>query len=310
MWANGNGGRSYVNSNSLGYHEYFQLCEDLKAAPVPVVNAGIACQTKKYNEIIIAHKKLDMTANEWTAYLVSEFGYNEKDEKGMAEYTEYIESLGIDSEKAYEAAIKEVALTPGTPAFDNYVHDVLDLVEYACGDAETSYWGALRAANGHETPFDLEYLAIGNENWGEYYFRNLAAIYKAVHKEYPELKIIVSAGAEKDGADFDSSWAEIKDDYASEIADEHYSVTDTWLLENSKRYDSYERDSTGIMLGALDVYSEDSGKMITSTNMGTEVAAGAYMTALERNSNVVKMACLTPMFAKVNANSADRALVW
>ena len=31
------------NSNMLGYHEYFQLCEDLQAKAIPVVNAGIIC---------------------------------------------------------------------------------------------------------------------------------------------------------------------------------------------------------------------------------------------------------------------------
>ena len=311
VWANASGGRYYVNSNSLGYHEYFQLCEDLNSTPVPVVNAGVARQTQSdYNDIMLAHRKLGMSDSEWKACLISEFGYSEKDEKGMAEFTKRIDSLNIKTEDDYKEALSSFILTPGTPAFDNYVHDVLDLVEYARGDANTSYWGALRAANGHDTPFDLRYLAIGNQNWGEYYFRNFAEIYKAVHKEYPDLTIIVSSGAEDDGDDFDASWAEINKNYTKCIADEQFSVTDSWLLSNNKRYDSYDRDGAGVMLGGLDVYSENSGKMITSVNMGTAVAVGSFMTSLERNSNIVKMACLAPAFAKVNANSADRGLVW
>ena len=309
--ANAAGGRYYVNSNSLGYHEYFQLCEDLNAAPVPVVNAGIARQTESnYDDIILAHRKLGMSANEWKACLIGEYGYSEKDEKGMAEFTSRIEELNIRSEDDFQKALGSIALTPGTPEFDNYVHDVLDLVEYARGDAETSYWGALRAANGHDTPFNLEYLAIGNQNRGEYYFRNFAEIYKAVHKEYPDLKIIVSAGEDFDGDEYDASRAEINKSFSDCIADEQYTISDTQLLANGKRYDSYDRDGAGIMLGGLDVYSENAGKMITSSNMGTATAVGSFMTGLERNSDIVKMACLAPAFAKVNANSADRGLVW
>ncbi len=311
VWANSAGGRYYLNSNQLGYHEYFQLCEDLKAEPVPVVNAGVACQINSdYDDIMLAYRKLSMSANEWKAYLISEFGYSEKNEKGMAEFTKHIDSLGIDSERAYKQALKDLILTPGTPAFDNYVNDVLDLVEYACGDAETSYWGALRALNGHETPFELKYLAIGNQNWGDVYYRNFNEIYKVVHKEYPELKIIMSTGAESDGQEFDSAWEEINKNYLKEIAGEQFTVSDTKLLADSKRYDKYSRDGAGVMVAGLNVYSENSGSMITSTNMGTSVAVGSFMTGLERNSYVVKMACLAPAFAKVNANSVDQGLIW
>jgi alpha-L-arabinofuranosidase len=36
----------YMMSYGLGFHEYFQLCEDLGAEPVPVLNAGILCQAR------------------------------------------------------------------------------------------------------------------------------------------------------------------------------------------------------------------------------------------------------------------------
>ncbi|MDR0352499.1 MAG: DUF1080 domain-containing protein [Opitutaceae bacterium] len=34
----------YYQSYGLGFFEYFQLCEDIGAAPVPVINCGMACQ--------------------------------------------------------------------------------------------------------------------------------------------------------------------------------------------------------------------------------------------------------------------------
>jgi Alpha-L-arabinofuranosidase len=37
---------SYDQSYGLGFYEFFQLCEDIGAEPVPVLNAGMACQVR------------------------------------------------------------------------------------------------------------------------------------------------------------------------------------------------------------------------------------------------------------------------
>ena len=311
IWADANNGKYYVNTNAMGYHEYFQLCEDLGAKAIPVVNAGITCQGRNgYGDILIAHRKMNMSDSEWRAYLITERGFDEKDEEGITNYTEFIDGIGIKSEKDYQKKLDEIALRPKTSAFKNYVQDVLDLIEYANADATTSYWGALRAANGHEEPFDIEYLAIGNENWGELYFRNLKEIYKEVHKKYPKLKIVTSAGAATEGSDYEYSWSELNGNYSKTIADEHYYVSDNWLLENNHRYDGFDRDGAGVMVGEYGTFSEGYGTMITKSDIRTAVAVGSYMTGLERNSDVVKMSCMAPTFAKVNANSWDQNLIW
>ncbi len=311
MWADANNGKYNVNTNALGYHEYFQLCEDLGAKAVPVVHAGITCQARNgYQDIMLAYQKMKMSDEAWRSFLITERGYDENDEEGIASFTAYIDGFGITSEKAYQKKLDEIALRPGTDAFRNYVQDVLDLVEYATADATTSYWGALRAANGHAAPFEMSYLAIGNENWGDVYFRNFKAIYKAVHKAYPKLKIIPSAGAAAEGSDFDASQQTIRQHYASLTADEHYYVSDNWLLENLNRYDSYDRDGARVMVGEYGTFSEGYGTMITKTNMRTATAVGAYMTGLERNSDIVTMASMAPTFAKVNADSWNQNLIW
>jgi alpha-L-arabinofuranosidase len=52
-------GKNYNNTNAMGYHEYFQLCEDLGAQAVPVVNAGMVCQGRcAFDDHAIALKKL------------------------------------------------------------------------------------------------------------------------------------------------------------------------------------------------------------------------------------------------------------
>lgn len=49
------------------------------------------------------------------------------------------------------------------------LQDVLDGIEFARGPAD-SEWGKLRAEMGHPEPFDLRYMAIGNEDCGKQHY--------------------------------------------------------------------------------------------------------------------------------------------
>ena len=53
--------------------------------------------------------------------------------------------------------------------------EALDGIEFARGDPD-SEWGSARAAMGHPEPFDLRYVAIGNEDCGKKNYRGLDAI--------------------------------------------------------------------------------------------------------------------------------------
>lgn len=52
------------------------------------------------------------------------------------------------------------------------MQEALDGIEFARGDPN-SEWGAVRAAMGHPEPFDLRYVAIGNEDCGKKNYRGL-----------------------------------------------------------------------------------------------------------------------------------------
>jgi len=51
---------------------------------------------------------------------------------------------------------------------DPYVQDALDLIEFANGSVSSS-WGKLRGDMGHPKPFNMKYIGIGNEQWGQQY---------------------------------------------------------------------------------------------------------------------------------------------
>lgn len=300
-WTNDDNGYNYNNSNNMGYHEYFQLCEDLGATAVPVVSAGIICQDKADFEMYqIANKKAGMSNSEWSSYLINERGYDEKDEKGMDEFTSKINALKITSSTDYEAYLDTIALRPFTAEFKNYTQDILDLIEYANGDAETTYWGALRSANGHTEPFNIKFIQVGSDNWGDVYWRNFAEINSAIKNAYPDVTVI--ACAPSDGEASDEAWGIANGSYANDYVDEHIIDDDDFFSTHNDKYDSFDRDGAGACVFEY-AYSGEN-------NMWSAVNEASFITGMERNSDVVKMSSYANTLARVNANSKNNSLVW
>ena len=127
--------------------------------------------------------------------------------------------------------------------FQKYVQDALDLIEFANGPV-TSKWGGLRAAMGHPESFNLEMIAIGNEQW-ESGCVDLAPRYiafeKAIHQQYPEIKCLGTAGPfvgndfHKNAWDFYRITGK-KNKAFSYAVDEHYYVAPEWLYDNVAFY--------------------------------------------------------------------------
>lgn len=274
IWNDDENGKTYNNTFAMGYHEYFQLCADLGAAPLPILNAGMICQFEaKYNANYKAYSKGKMTQSAWESYLDT------------------------------------VALRPGTETFDAYIQDIFDLIEYANGDTST-YWGNLRAENGSPQPFNLQYIGIGNENWGELYFRNFDAIYTAIKEKHPEIKIISSAGYSFSGERYENSWEIINEKYTDTLVDEHYYTSREKLFKNNDRYDKYERNGVTVFVGEYAASSWGFGKLITKNNIWSAIEEAGYLTSLERNGDIVKMAAYAPTFAKINSQCWEINMIW
>ncbi|MEZ0325294.1 MAG: alpha-L-arabinofuranosidase C-terminal domain-containing protein [Fimbriimonas sp.] len=208
----------YPISNGLGFHEYLQWCEDMKAEPMFVVNVGMS-----HGEVAPMAK------------------------------------------------------------MDRYLQDALDAIEYANGPV-TSKWGALRASNGHPTPFNLKYIEIGNENGGPAYNERFGLFSKAIHAKYPEIVRI---------ADLWGGGLPTSAPY--ELIDEHYYSTPSWFWSNAKRYDSYSRSGPKIYVGEYAV-TNGSGR----GNLAAALGEAAFMTGMERNADVVRLASYAPLLENVN----------
>lgn len=275
IWRDEDNGKYYNNTFALGYHEYFQLCEDLGAKALPILNAGMICQFQaKYNKNAKAYKQGKMSSDEWEKYLDT------------------------------------VALRPGTDEFNAYIQDIMDLIDYANGTDTSNIWVKKRIENGHALPFNIEYVGLGNENWGELYWRNFDALYRAVKEAHPELTIISSASYQFSGERFDDSWEHIRADYRDTLVDEHYYTSQNKLFKHNDRYDSYDRDSAKVFVGEYAASAWGIGKYWSQNNFWSAVEEASYLTALERNGDVVKMASYAPTFAKIDAQCWDINMIW
>jgi alpha-L-arabinofuranosidase len=170
----------------------------------------------------------------------------------------------------------------------DYIQEVLDLIEWANGPA-TSPWGRKRAEAGHPAPFGLKYVGIGNEDKITPEFKErFTLIYNAVKAKHPEITVIGTAGPFPKGEDFEKGW-KLADQLGVPIIDEHYYQNPEWFLGNQYRYDRYDRKSASVYLGE---YASWGNKLFNA------LAEAAYMTGLERNGDIVKLASYAPLLAK------------
>lgn len=129
-----------------------------------------------------------------------------------------------------------------------YIDDVIDLIEFANGDPAKNQWAKLRADMGHPAPFNLKYVAIGNEQWGQTYIDHLQPFVDQVRKLYPNIKIIGTSGPNSEGEDFDFLWPEMRK-IGADLVDEHFYRPESWFLASGNRYDNYPRKGSKVFAG-------------------------------------------------------------
>lgn len=189
-----------------------------------------------------------------------------------------------------------------------YLQDALDLIEFANGPTD-SRWGSVRAEMGHPEPFHMKYLGIGNEQWGPQYFERYALFEELLNKEHPEIELISSTGPFASGPGFEYNAGQLKK-FNPTLVDEHYYNTPDWFFENVKRYDTYDRDSYKIFAGEYAAANVRMGSPENRNVWITALAEAAYMTGLERNSDVVTMASYAPLLAHTEAWQWTPDLIW
>ncbi len=208
----------YRTPQGLGLHEYLQLCEDIDAAAMLVVNCGMACEFS---------------------------------DGGMAD---------------------DEHLQP-------YIDEALNSIEYAIGPV-TSKFGSLRAAAGHPEPFNLQYVEIGNENWGREYHPRYKVFHAALKAKYPNLKYI--SCVEIPDADVD-------------LRDDHFYNSPEFFRGAIGHYDCESRTGREVYVGEFAVT-----RGVGEGNLRGALGEAAFMMGFERNGDLVTMSSYAPLFYNIH----------
>jgi len=216
------------------------------------------------------------------------WGYMVDNGLGYHEYLQMCEDLGAVPLFAVNCGMDYSTVVP-TNQLGPYIQEALDAIEYANG-ATNSFWGAQRAANGHPAPFNLQYMEIGNENGGADYDTHYAMFYDAIKAQYPQMKLIATA---------------VVSSRPMDVVDEHFYPDPTFFEQQSTRYDSYSRSGPRIFVGE---YAVTSGS--GNGNLAGALGEAAFMTGMERNSDVVIMASYAPLFANLNNKNWNPDLIY
>ncbi len=200
---------------------------------------------------------------------------------GYHEYLQLCEDLGSEPLFVINCGMSHKEVVP-MAELGEYVQDALDAIEYANGPA-TSTWGAKRAQNGHAKPFHLRYMEIGNENGGSAYHERYGRFYDAIKAQYPDMNLVANV------------WGGSPTNRPAEIVDEHYYSSPQFFISQANKYDTYDRKGPKVYVGEYAV-TERCGQ----GNLMGALGEAAFMTGMERNSDVVVMASYAPLFANVN----------
>jgi alpha-L-arabinofuranosidase len=235
---------------------------------------------------------------------VGPWGYRSSDGLGLHEFLLWCEDMDAEPVLAVYAgySLKGVHVNPG-PDLEPFVQDALDEIEYVIGPS-TSKWGARRAKAGHPQPFTLTYVEVGNEDWFDKsgsYDRRFAQFNAAIKARYPQLKVISTVGFEHPEPLRVKS---VKPD----VLDEHYyRPVDGFLKMARGQYETYDRRGPEIFVGEWAAYetpfepwnARSRGESPTP-NMQAAIGDAAFMTQMEKNSDIVVMNGYAPMFVNVN----------
>lgn len=286
LWANASA--YYAMEYGVGFYEYFLMCEDFGAEPVPILNCGLGCMGGLGNG-------------------------------------------GLPLSGRHDRRI------------DDFIQDAKDLICFANGSAEAAdeneaYWAGVRVKMGHPEPFGMEYLGIGNEQWGANYYANYQKFLEAFKADpnpiYQTVTPIVGTGTQfadtqgiaGDGLGLpfmksyrDAGKIEKLSDYG--IVDHHYYMNYLdffYFAADNMTYNTYSREAGDMYKVFVGEYSANEsrsryvkagGEAYTGTDVQffldmpapmnswlTALSEAAYMTGLERNGDVVELAAYAPVF--------------
>jgi len=223
----------------------------------------------------------------------SPWNYWSTDGLGLLEYLEWCEDLHMEPVLAVYAgySLRQERIKAGDD-LKPYVQDALEEIEYVTGDAKTTKWGAERARDGHPAPFPLHYVEIGNEDWFDKentYDARFTQFYDAIKSAYPKLQLISTISPDQPQAKHVHS-------RTPDLVDEHlYPSSEGEMEARAHEFDTAPRSGPKIFVG------EWATRVGTPTpDMAGALGDAAWMTGMERNSDLVVLESYAPLLTNVS----------
>ncbi len=228
------------------------------------------------------------------------WGYRSDDGFGLLEYLLWCEDLHMEPVLAVFAGYSlRGEYIPAGPRLKPFIDEAIEELEYVIGGSET-VGGAKRIKDGHPEPFPLMYVEIGNEDnfdrSGSYDGR-FAAFYDAIKAKFPQLQLIAT----------DKVRSRIPD-----MIDDHFYRTADAMAGDANHYDNYDRTGPKIFVGEwasqdIDAPWVRAGEKGPTPSLNSALGDAAWMTGMERNSDVVLLSSYAPLFVNVNPGARQWA---
>ena len=227
----------------------------------------------------------------------SPWGYRSSDGLGLLEFCQWAEDTGGEPVVGVFAGYVLNGDHLDGEYIKPFIQDALDEIEYIMGDASTK-WGAVRARDGHPEPFPLHYVEIGNEDFFDRsgsYPNRFKMFYEAIKARYPQLQIISTVG-------YNALKSNAIPNPVVDVIDEHYYRNAFDMYRNAFQYDRYDRNGPKIFCGE---WATREGS--PTTNMNAALGDAAWMSCMERNSDICIMSCYAPLFVNVEPGAMQWA---
>ena len=135
-------------------------------------------------------------------------------------------------------------------------------------------------------------MELGNEQVGDHYAERYNYFYRILKKKYPQITFISTLQLSPSRDKLEKA----------DMIDPHWYVNAGFFYENDHLFDKMERGKYNIYIGEYAVIQE--------ANMNAALAEAAFLTGVERNSDLVKMASYAPLFQNNNRKDWPTNLIW
>lgn len=220
-----------------------------------------------------------------------DWGYYNTDGMGLFEWLTFCEDLvGADGGTILGVyagyslggeSVPEEALQP-------FIDDILRELEYVLGAPDSAY-GSLRVRDGRTSPWNVQYIEIGNEDWfSNTYAYRWPAFYQALKATYPDKTFIATTtkGIQLPaGVQFDQHFYGDSRNFLG-----LFSAWDTWPRDNG----------TDVIVSEYSVQRFDNQTFSPWPFMQASVAEAVMGLGIERNSDVVKTQMYAPFLSNLH----------